>query len=33
MEYASSFEGAEADVLGLYLITALSENGELDKSN
>ena len=31
-EYASSFEEGKADVLGLYLITALSEKGELDKS-
>jgi hypothetical protein len=30
-EYASSFEEGKADVLGLYLITALSEKGELDK--
>ena len=31
-EYASSFEEGKADILGLYLITALSEKGELDKS-
>ena len=31
-EYASSFEEGKADVLGLYLITALSEKGELDKA-
>jgi len=31
-EYASSFEEGKADVLGLYLITALSEKGELDKT-
>src|SRR4249919_3932851 len=31
-EYASSFEEGKADILGLYLITKLSEKGELDKS-
>jgi hypothetical protein len=31
-EYASSFEEGKADILGLYLITALSEKGELDKA-
>ena len=31
-EVASSFEEGKADVLGLYLITALSEKGELDKT-
>ncbi len=31
-EYASSFEEGKADVLGLYLITALSEKGELAKA-
>lgn len=31
-EYASSFEEGKADVLGLYLITALSDKGELDKT-
>jgi hypothetical protein len=31
-EYASSFEEGKADVLGLYLITKLSEKGELDKA-
>ncbi len=31
-EYASSFEEGKAEVLGLYLITALSEKGALDKS-
>ena len=31
-EYASSFEEGKADVLGLYLITALSAKGELDKT-
>ena len=31
-EYASSFEEGKADVLGLYLITALSERGDLDKA-
>jgi hypothetical protein len=30
-DYASSFEEGKADVLGLYLITALSEKGELPK--
>ena len=30
-EYASSFEEGKADVLGLYLITSLSERGDLDK--
>jgi hypothetical protein len=29
-DYASSFEEGKADVLGLYLITALSRKGELD---
>lgn len=29
-DYASSFEEGKADVLGLYLITALSNKGELD---
>jgi hypothetical protein len=29
-DYGSSFEEGKADVLGLYLITALSEKGELD---
>lgn len=29
-DYASSFEEGKADVLGLYLITALSKKGELD---
>ncbi|MGH8078627.1 MAG: hypothetical protein ACREPE_15080, partial [Lysobacter sp.] len=31
-EYASSFEEGKADVLGLYMIDALSEQGELDKT-
>jgi len=31
-EYASSFEEGKADILGLYLITQLSEKGELDKT-
>ena len=31
-EYASSFEEGKADILGLYLITKLSEKGELDKA-
>jgi hypothetical protein len=31
-EYASSFEEGKADILGLYMITALSEKGELDKT-
>jgi len=31
-EYASSFEEGKADVLGLYLITALSDKGELDEA-
>ena len=31
-EYASNFEEGKADVLGLYLITALSEKGELEQS-
>ena len=31
-EYASSFEEGKADILGLYLITKLSEKGELDQS-
>jgi hypothetical protein len=30
-EYASSFEEGKADVLGLYLITALTDKGELPK--
>lgn len=30
-EYASSFEEGKADVLGLYLITALTDKGELEK--
>lgn len=30
-EYASSFEEGKADILGLYLITRLSEQGELDR--
>lgn len=29
-EYASSFEEGKADILGLYMIDALSERGELD---
>jgi hypothetical protein len=31
-DYGSSFEEGKADVLGLYLITALTEKGELDKA-
>jgi hypothetical protein len=31
-DYASSFEEGKADILGLYLITKLSEKGELDRS-
>ncbi|HZV24177.1 MAG TPA: Zn-dependent hydrolase [Luteimonas sp.] len=31
-DYASNFEEGKADVLGLYLIDALSNRGELDKS-
>lgn len=31
-EYSSSFEEGKADILGLYLITKLSEMGELDKN-
>ncbi len=31
-EYASSFEEGKADILGLYMIDALSEQGELDKT-
>lgn len=31
-EYASSFEEGKADVLGLYMIDALSRRGELDES-
>ena len=31
-EYASSFEEGKADVLGLYMIDALSRQGELDES-
>lgn len=31
-EYASSFEEGKADVLGLYMIDALSQQGELDKT-
>ena len=31
-EYASSFEEGKADVLGLYMIDALSQQGELDKA-
>ena len=31
-DYASSFEEGKADVLGLYLITALGKKGELDAS-
>jgi hypothetical protein len=30
-EYASNFEEGKADVLGLYLITALTDKGELEK--
>jgi hypothetical protein len=31
-DYASSFEEGKADVLGLYMIDALSQKGELDKA-
>ena len=31
-DYASSFEEGKADVLGLYMVDALSAQGELDKS-
>ena len=31
-EYASSFEEGKADVLGLYMVDALSRRGELDES-
>jgi hypothetical protein len=31
-EYASNFEEGKADVLGLYMIDALSNRGELDKA-
>ena len=31
-EYASSFEEGKADVLGLYMVDALSQQGELDKA-
>lgn len=31
-EYASSFEEGKADVLGLYMVDALANKGELDKS-
>lgn len=31
-EYASSFEEGKADILGLYMIDALSQQGELDKA-
>ena len=31
-EYASSFEEGKADVLGLYMVGALAEKGELDES-
>jgi len=31
-EYASSFEEGKADILGLYMIDALSRQGELDKT-
>ncbi len=31
-DYASSFEEGKADVLGLYMIDALSQQGELDKT-
>jgi AcrR family transcriptional regulator len=31
-EYAGGFEEGKADILGLHLITKLSEKGELDKS-
>jgi hypothetical protein len=31
-EYASNFEEGKADVLGLYMVDALSQRGELDKS-
>ncbi|GAB3377846.1 dipeptidyl-peptidase 3 family protein [Lysobacter fragariae] len=31
-EYSSSFEEGKADILGLYMIDALSQKGELDKT-
>jgi hypothetical protein len=31
-EYASNFEEGKADILGLYMVDALSRRGELDKS-
>ena len=31
-DYASSFEEGKADILGLYMIDALSQKGELDKA-
>ncbi|MFC3551011.1 Zn-dependent hydrolase [Lysobacter cavernae] len=31
-EYSSSFEEGKADILGLYMIDALSQQGELDKA-
>ncbi|HEU0305984.1 MAG TPA: Zn-dependent hydrolase [Lysobacter sp.] len=31
-EYASSFEEGKADILGLYMIDALSQKGEMDKA-
>ncbi|HEY0661203.1 MAG TPA: Zn-dependent hydrolase [Lysobacter sp.] len=31
-EYSSSFEEGKADILGLYMIDALSQQGELDKT-
>jgi hypothetical protein len=31
-EYASSFEEGKADILGLYMIDALAQKGELDKA-
>ena len=31
-EYASNFEEGKADILGLYMVDALSQRGELDKS-
>ncbi|MFC5569721.1 Zn-dependent hydrolase [Lysobacter yangpyeongensis] len=31
-DYASSFEEGKADILGLYMIDALAEKGELDKA-
>lgn len=31
-DYASSFEEGKADILGLYMIDALSQQGELDKT-